>query len=34
MRPLGSIVVKGKTVGVEIFELKGLNAGAAAVSGS
>ena len=23
-RPLGSIVAKGKTVGVEIFELKGL----------
>jgi adenylate cyclase len=25
MRPLGSIVVKGKTVGVEIYELLGLN---------
>jgi adenylate cyclase len=26
VRPLGSIVVKGKTVGVEIFELLGINA--------
>lgn len=30
VRPLGSIVVKGKTVGVEIFELKGLKNAAAA----
>ena len=28
VRPLGSIVVKGKTVGVEIFELLGIEPGA------